>query len=71
MRNSVGSRAKKSQVEVLTNWQIILIFCLQCVCCLVATIYGTIWRELNLTSTESYFAAGGPRRQRVREQLVS
>jgi len=48
MKNSVGARAKFSRVEKQTNMQILFIFGLQCVLCLVATIYGGIWRAQNM-----------------------
>jgi len=56
MRNSTGSRSKLSQVERLTNIQILFIFLIQLSCCLVATIYGTLWLEINLEQTKVYLA---------------
>ena len=54
MKNSTGARTKFSRVEKQTNMQIFIIFGLQCVLCLVATIYGTLWRQMNITLTENY-----------------
>src|SRR5580700_10810745 len=54
MRNSTSARAKLSKVERKTNLQIILIFFLQLGLCLIATVYGTIWRQYNLHRTEVY-----------------
>ncbi len=59
MKNSTGARTKFSRVEKQTNMQIFIIFGLQCVLCLVATIYGTLWRQMNITLTESYLDLQG------------
>lgn len=50
MRNSTSARAKYSRVEKQTNINIIFIFCLQLLLCLVATIVGTIWRNYYIDS---------------------
>jgi phospholipid-transporting ATPase len=44
MRNSTCARSKFTRVEKQTNLQIFYVFFVQMACCLVATIYGTIWR---------------------------
>jgi phospholipid-transporting ATPase len=59
MKNSTGARTKFSRVEKQTNMQIFIIFGLQCVLCLVATIYGTLWRQVNITLTENYLDLQG------------
>ena len=59
MKNSVGARAKFSRVEKQTNMQILFIFGLQCILCLIATIYGGVWRAQNLIQTEQYLDLNG------------
>ena len=59
MRNSTSARAKYSRVEKQTNFQILLIFCLQLSLCLIATIYGTIWWKINYNSTIKYLDLPG------------
>lgn len=43
MKNSVGARTKFSRIEKQTNIQILFIFGLQCVLCLMAMVMGTFW----------------------------
>ncbi len=45
MKNSTGARTKFSRIEKQTNMQILFIFALQCVLCLIAMIMGTFWRK--------------------------
>jgi magnesium-transporting ATPase (P-type) len=45
MKNSTGARTKFSRIEKQTNIQILFIFGLQCVLCLIAMIVGTFWRK--------------------------
>lgn len=59
MRNSTGSRSKYSKVERQTNLQILFIFLLQLTLCLIATIYGTIWWNINYNTTEKYLDLNG------------
>ena len=59
MKNSTGARTKFSRVEKQTNMQIIFIFGLQCVLCLVATVYGTFWKQTYTEQTEWYLALKG------------
>jgi len=45
MKNSTGARTKFSRIEKQTNMQILFIFALQCVLCLIAMVMGTFWRK--------------------------
>jgi len=45
MKNSTGARTKFSRIEKQTNVQILFIFGLQCVLCLIAMVMGTFWRK--------------------------
>jgi phospholipid-transporting ATPase len=45
MKNSTGARTKFSRIEKQTNIQILFIFGLQCVLCLIAMVMGTFWRR--------------------------
>ena len=45
MKNSTGARTKFSRIEKQTNIQILFIFGLQCVLCLIAMVIGTFWRR--------------------------
>lgn len=51
MKNSTGARSKFSRVEKQTNMQIFFIFGLQCILCLIATVYGAFWRSANNVRT--------------------
>lgn len=44
MKNSTGARTKFSRIEKQTNMQILFIFGLQCILCLMASVYGTFWK---------------------------
>lgn len=59
MKNSVGARAKFSRVEKQTNLQILFIFGLQCILCLIATVYGAFWREHNTEKLKVYLDLSG------------
>ena len=54
MKNSTGARTKFSRVEKQTNMQIGFIFGLQCILCLVATVYGALWRQYYNDKTQAY-----------------
>mmetsp|Transcript_19303 Transcript_19303/g.13961 ORF Transcript_19303/g.13961 Transcript_19303/m.13961 type:complete len:311 (+) Transcript_19303:560-1492(+) len=54
MLNSCGAKGKFSKIEKQTNMQILYIFILQMAFCVVATVYGSIWRETNTGSTQGY-----------------
>lgn len=43
MMNSTGARFKMSKIDRLTNKQIIIVFCVQTICCLISAIFGTIY----------------------------
>ncbi len=45
MKNSTGARTKFSRIERQTNMQILFIFGLQCLLCLIAMVVGTLWRK--------------------------
>jgi len=55
MKNSSGARTKFSRIEKQTNIQILFIFGLQCVLCLIAMIMGTFWRT-QYSETMPYLA---------------
>lgn len=59
MKNSVGARAKFSRVEKQTNMQILFIFGLQCILCLIATAYGGFWRSKNAEKMKQYLDFSG------------
>lgn len=59
MKNSTGARSKFSRVEKQTNMQIFFIFGLQCLLCLIATIYGAFWRSANSEKTADYLDLKG------------
>jgi phospholipid-transporting ATPase len=59
MKNSTGARTKFSRIEKQTNMQILFIFGLQCILCLVATIYSTFWKHYHMAETEKYLALKG------------
>lgn len=41
--NSTGAKFKMSKIDRLTNKQIIIVFCVQTICCLISAIFGTIY----------------------------
>lgn len=55
MKNSTGARTKFSRIEKQTNIQILFIFGLQCVLCLIAMVVGTFWRR-QYSETMPYLA---------------
>ena len=56
MKNSCAAKIKFSKIERQTNRQILYILGLQFFFCFIATLYGSIWRALNESSTSSYLA---------------
>jgi phospholipid-transporting ATPase len=55
MKNSTGARTKFSRIEKQTNIQILFIFGLQCLLCLIAMVMGTFWRR-QYSETMPYLA---------------
>jgi len=45
MLNSVGARPKSSRLENLMNKEVLTIFIIQNIWCLLSSIYATIWYE--------------------------
>ena len=43
MMNSVKARSKKSKIETDTNKNIVIVFCVQLVCCILGSIVGATW----------------------------
>jgi hypothetical protein len=53
MMNSTGAKFKMSRIDQITNKQIVLIFCMQTVLCLIAATFATIL-QLNVVYKYSY-----------------
>lgn len=54
MRNSVIGVPKKSDLELRTNLQIVLVFLTMLVCCACAASYVLIWDRINEAQTNVY-----------------
>jgi phospholipid-transporting ATPase len=48
MKNSSSAKYKMSKIEKITNMQIIYIFCVQIILCMVAAMIATLWITDNL-----------------------
>jgi magnesium-transporting ATPase (P-type) len=53
MMNSTGAKFKMSRIDQLTNKQIVLVFCMQIMLCLVAATFATIL-QLNVVRKYNY-----------------
>lgn len=58
MMNSANSRFKMSSIERGTNRQIILIFIVQIIMCLLSAITGIIWQKTLPSDADSYLELG-------------
>lgn len=51
MRNSVSSKQKFSNLEVLITKSIVIIFLIECIFCFVAAAYATYWNAIYMGTT--------------------
>jgi len=51
MRNSVSSKQKFSNLEVLITKSIVIIFLIECIFCFVAAAYATYWNAIYMDTT--------------------
>jgi phospholipid-transporting ATPase len=49
MLNSVKGRPKKSRLEVMMNFFILVIFAMQMTMCFAAAVYGVMWYDSHMT----------------------
>ena len=54
MRNSVRSKQKRSELEILITKSIVVIFATQCTLCCVAATFVLVWNRINLFDTDGY-----------------
>lgn len=65
MRNSVRSKQKKSELEILITKSIVVIFATQCALCCVAATFVLVWNRINLFDTDGYLDSLTPAQEEL------